>query len=489
MNFTMILPNIRTDIYVHLGDIIEGVAYLSSALEQKGIRFNLIRVLQPADIKELIKRVKETSPDIIGFSSISPMFKYVKQWAPLIKNAIEAFTICGGVHPTLDPEGTLSIDGIDGICIGEGENALVELCSKIQQGNTFLDTKSFWFKKNGKVIKNPIRPLPENLDHLPFPNLDIFDYTNSFYYRNHLASMRVSRGCIFNCYYCCNHILKRRYPNQKNYVRHYSVQGAIKYIQTFLKKYPDVDVIDFNDDVLTLDNEWLEEFVIRYKREVGLPFSCRDRLELLTEEKLEKLRYGRCFRVIVGIESGNEEIRYNVLNRKMSEDLINKSLERCQRLGIKVQTYNMFGLPTETMKKALDTIKINTAPAIDRPMSFIFYPYFATELYNRCFNEGLMSSKELESYREDTILNLKSIKKNQVRFLHFYFPKLVKLYVYLRNKPRLRNLVDSIMCSKLFPNWLFLLAYKLYTPIDRYRFIRRFKKGRTSKTYLSSALL
>jgi len=486
MNFTMILPNLRTDIYIHLGDIIEGVAYLSSVLEQKGIRFNLIRVLKPIDEKELIEKVKETSPDIIGYSSISPMFKYVKQWAPLIKKEVAAFSICGGVHPTLDPDGTLSTDGLDAICIGEGEDALVELCSKMSKGKPFLDTKSIWFKKNREVIRNPVRPLPGNLDHLPFPNLEIFDYANSFYYQNRLGNLKISRGCIFNCYYCCNHILKRTYPNPKNYVRHYSVEGALQYIHTFLNKYPDVNVVSFTDDVLTLDNDWLEEFVERYKKEIGLPFSCRDRIELLTVKKLEILRYGGCYRVIIGIESGNRDIRYNILNRKMSNDLINQTLENCNKLGIKVQTYNMFGLPTETMNKALETIKINASPYIDRPMSFIFYPYIATELYNMCLKERLMSDRELESYREDTILNLKSIKKSQVRFLHFYFLKLVNLYKYLSNKPKLRSVVDRILCSPLFPNWLFLLAHKLYTHIDRYRFVRKFKKGNTSKVYLSS---
>jgi len=176
-----------------------------------------------------------------------------------------------------------------------------------------------------------------------------------------------------------------------------------------LNKYPDVDVISFTDDVLTLDNDWLEKFVARYKKEIGLPFSCRDRIELLTIEKLKILQYGGCYRVIIGIESGNRDIRYNILNRRMSNDLINQTLENCHRLGIKVQTYNMFGLPTETIKKALETVKINASPYIDRPMSFIFYPFLATELYNMCSKEGLMSEKELESYREDTILNLKSV--------------------------------------------------------------------------------
>lgn len=486
MNVTMIVPNIRTDIYIHLGDISEGVAYISSVLQQKGIRFNLIRVLRLTEEKSLLSRVKETSPDIIGYSCISPMFKYVKRWAPLIKREIGAFSICGGVHPTLDPEGTISVEGLDAICIGEGEDALVELFTSMMEGKPFLDTQSIWFKQNGKIVRNPIRPLSDNLDHLPFPDLDIFEYANSFYYRNRLANLKISRGCIFDCYYCCNHILKRTYPNPKNYVRHYSVNRALNYINTFLNKYPDVEVISFTDDVLTLDKSWFEEFILRYKKEVGLPFSCRDRIELLSEDTLEKLCYGGCYRVIIGIESGNKDIRYHILNRKMSDDLINRTLENCHKLGIKVQTYNMFGLPSETMKMALDTVKVNASPYIDRPMSFIFYPFLATELYKRCLEEGLMSDKELESYREDTILNLKSIKKSQVRFLHFYFPALVKLYKYLRNKTTLRRLVDRILSSSLFPCWLLLFVHKLYIPIDRYRFIRRFKKGETSKLYLSS---
>ncbi len=482
----MIFPNIRTDLYVHCGDFCEGIGYLASVLKKIGVNFNFIRILQPIDSSGLIKRIKATSPDIIGYSSISPAFKYVQQWAPLIKREIGAFSICGGVHPTLNPEGSLSAEGIDAICIGEREDALTELCSKIRDGKEYIDVKSIWFKKNGSIIKNPVRALPENLDYLQFPDLEIIEYGKSFYYRNRLASLRVSRGCIFNCYYCCNHILKRRYPNPKNYVRHYSVNRVLEYINTFLKKYPNVDVIDFNDDVLTLDNEWLEKFVVRYKKEIGLPFSCRDRIELLSEDKLEKLKYGGCYRLIIGIESGNKDIRYNILNRKMSDELINQTLEKCNKLGIEIQTYNMFGLPHETMEKALDTIKMNATPYIDRPMSFIFYPFPSTELYNICLKEGLLSDRELESYREDSILTLKSIKKSQVKFLHFYFAKLVKIYRYLRDKAKLRNIIDKILCSSLFPSWLFVLLHKLYKPVDKYRFIQKYKKGETAKIYSRS---
>ena len=412
MNFTMIFPNIRHDKYVHTGDIDEGISYLASVLEQKGIHFNFIRILKPINEIELLDKVKQTNPDIIGYSSISPTFKYIKQWAPIIKKEFGVLSIYGGIHPSLDPEGSLSVEGIDAICIGEGEESLAELCTKIKEGKPFTDTKNFWFKQYGEIVKNPVRPLKHNLDHLPHPKIEIFDYANSFLYRHGWIMVKLSRGCVFNCNYCCNHILRQIYPNPKNYVRYYSVDFALDYIKNYLNKFPNIKALYFIDDILTQNRKWFGEFILPYKRNIGLPFCCNDRFDLLNKETLEKLRYGGCFRVYVGVESGNRDIRYNVLNRKMSNELINQTFENCHRLGIQVYTFNMLGRPHETMAQALDTVKINTSPYISRPFSVIFIPFPSTKLHKLCLDEGLLSKNNADTIpdtlMEETILYLKS---------------------------------------------------------------------------------
>ena len=137
-------------------------------------------------------------------------------------------TIAGGIHPTVDPENTLNDKNIDMVCLGEGEEALVELCDKMDSGRDHRKVDSIWVKDNGSIVRNNIRLLSDNLESRPFPDRSIFDFKKLSDTRLGMLTVLAGRGCPYDCTYCCNHQYRKLYPNAGKYVRFRDPEAIIQ---------------------------------------------------------------------------------------------------------------------------------------------------------------------------------------------------------------------------------------------------------------------
>ncbi len=149
------------------GRIYLGVAYLASALKAAGHGFELYHVVREPERGEFIERLRSLSPDLVGFSCTTGMYAKVRGMAAWVKLDLGLPTIIGGAHATLDPEGCLADPHLDLVCIGEGEQALVEVADALERGEGADGVASIWGKWEGKTFRNPVRPLVEDLDTLP----------------------------------------------------------------------------------------------------------------------------------------------------------------------------------------------------------------------------------------------------------------------------------------------------------------------------------
>ena len=269
----------------------QGIAQLSSCLKQAGHNTSLIHISEEISRQDYIDALGDHSPDIIAFSSISNYFSDIKTLAEWTRQEFESPIIYGGPHCTLVPDECMDTGLFDIICRGEGEEAIVELCDALQNGQPITGIKNLWVKSDGKIYKNPIRPLIEDLDTLPSLDYELFDYetlvdATAF---GRLVTM-ASRGCPYNCTYCCNHTFRELYPNKNRYVRFRSVDKVISEIEKGLKKYPNLKEVRFFDDTLTLKKSWFREFVEKYKERIGLPWTCTTRVDFLTKELLVRMK-------------------------------------------------------------------------------------------------------------------------------------------------------------------------------------------------------
>jgi len=416
-----------------------GLLYISAVLKKNGHKTTLFH-LTPYKLeksiglnyrckRDLIKKIKSFKPNMIGFSVSSTEYPFSLELAKLIKKNFDIPIVFGGPHPTVDPLNTIEEDCIDVVCIGEGEGAIAQLVTNMEEGKSIVNIKNLWVKNNGKIFKNDVSPLIQNLDALPYPDRELIG--NKFYIENRYGSISfiTGRGCPFQCSYCINTHVRNLYKNRGQYIRFRSVKSIIKEIKETVKRYKNRTVV-FSDDTFTLDKQRTIEFCDIYKKEIGLPFLCQTRANVVDGEVLKVLKDAGCELVSFGIESGNDFIRNGVLKRGMTNETIVTAFKLAKDVGLKTGSFNMIGIPFETEKEIWDTININRIVNPDLLHCTVLMPLKGTEIGRLCERNGWIKEKISESYYTTVTQELPTISSQKL----FAYQLLFELYVRLPKK-------------------------------------------------------
>jgi len=450
------------------GKYYEGIASISAVLKQSNHITKLFHITDFMDCEQFldIYARRYADFDIAAFSATTNAFYYTAGYAQEIKKRFAAvITVCGGTHPTLYPDEAIGAEGIDIICIGEGEYPMAELCSRLEAGGDITDIANLWVKRDGKIFRNPVRPLIADLDSLPMPDRKIFDYESSADKRMRRLVFMSSRGCPFNCAHCCNHALKKAGPDSGPYVRFKSAGRMISEMQLCLGQYEGIEHIIFHDDILNLKRGWFAEFASQYKKEIDLPYACNSRFDLLDEKAVELLRESGCMQLNLGLESGDDFIRRTVLNRDQSAEQIVKAGNLCRQKDIKLYIFTMVGIPHEDKRKALNTVKLTARLRPDIVQTSVYYPYAQTALYDECREKGYLTGRRLDSYFEaDTVLNLPDFSKDEIQFAYRNFKVFVSYYV---TAQKLGGPLGGVLAKVIDFMWLHRRIYLLLEPVYR----------------------
>jgi len=406
-----------------------GLASLAAVARQNGHHFSFQHLSKKEPLEKVANQVIKNNPDVIGFSFTTNQRQYVFNYSEAIYEKTKVLQIAGGIDPTIAPLDVFKIKHIKGVCIGEGEYSLQELLSRLDNKKNIYDIHSFWWRGlNGNIIQNPIHPLNPDLSKLPFPDYSIFDTQSINKASSGWIAMSLIRGCPYNCYYCCNHVLRDIYPRKEYYFRTPSIEYAIALIKHNLGFYKNPIGINFADDLLTFDSDWLEEFANSYSKEISLPYTCNSRIESLSDRVVRALKKSNCKKVYIGIESGNEKIRKELLNRHyLNKDII-EGFQRLKKANISTFSYNIVAFPFETKEQMKETLKINRIIKPDMGIVFYFYPYPGTKLFNICKENNLLLSDE-ENKKISGYLEKPAIKLTHCRDYPFF---LVRYFVGLQ---------------------------------------------------------
>ncbi|MCK9612278.1 MAG: B12-binding domain-containing radical SAM protein [Bacteroidales bacterium] len=378
-------------LFFDIGEIdYKGIEILTAVLKQHGHTVDLL--LDPGLGKHyylklpflnrlfsknfLVKKAIAFNPDLIGMSVVTNNFHYFREFGQKLKLAADIPIIVGGIHPTSVPEEVIKEDWVDMVCVGDGEEAISELAEKMENHQDIFHIKNLWIKdKNGKVYKNELRPLTENIDLHPFPD-------RSIYHQYGVLGKRIrfmtGRGCPYQCTFCVNSFRNDLYPGQA-YLRKRSVKSIIEELELIKKEYKP-KAIRFEDDVFVLNMEWLREFKIEYIKKIGLPFHCYITPSGVKQDVINELRACGCNSIAMGIQSGNPELRSKILNRHYKNSTVTEAAKIIKKSGIKLYAEYMFGIPEETPAKMWETVRLAEEVNADNNWTSIFYPYPKTKL-------------------------------------------------------------------------------------------------------------
>lgn len=272
------------------------------------------------DYSVLMNELKMFKPDLIGFSAYSGIIAECASVTQELKKHFDVPFVWGGAGPTLEPE--RCIDHADIVCINEGEEVIVELADLIDRGEPLDNVQGTWFRReSGEIIKHENRPnIP--LNNIAIPNWSLDDYVQIKGQRlrgiplSNLGTdypIMTQRGCPFSCSFC----IESRYQEmfgKKDSLRRRDVDLVIEEL-LHAKATLNIDTVLFYDDVFTVNPRWLDEFLPRYKEEIGLPFWCYTYPTTHTRELLQKLKDAGCSSITMGVQSGSERILREFYNR------------------------------------------------------------------------------------------------------------------------------------------------------------------------------
>lgn len=395
-----------------------GVEALSAYLTQHGYSTDLILL---SHTKDYLGYIAKTDPRVVAFSVLTANHHIYYRIASVIKKRFpDKILIMGGPHVTYYPE-SLQYADVDIYCLGDGEYPLRELFKRLEQGNAYDDIPGLWIKQGDTIVKNHPTWIVENLDSLPLPNRALYYAKYTFMADISTKRFITSRGCPFPCTYCFNHVRMDMYGRFVPAVRFKSADTVIREIVEVKREWP-LYGVHFSDESFGLYLDFLKAFCEKYKALVGLPFSFLMRFDQIDEEKIELLKDAGCVGIEIGLESGSERVRKDILKKPVTTEKIRRAASLLKHYKIKFYTSNIIGIPTESFEEMIDTLRVNREIGTDYTDCNIFIPFPKLWLTKKSkeighladdYNERKVMMGEMpprtKSYEDIRVVNLKHL--------------------------------------------------------------------------------
>jgi len=410
------------------------------------------------DISLLIGALREQKPVIVLISVSSVTMQLARTITRKIKEKIDTFVIWGGVHAIIAPDECIQY--ADAVCVGEGEYAILEAVQRFSEGKTIDSIRNLWIRRDNSIQKNDMRPLIEDLDSLPFP--DFIDRDNKILIdsgrsisdppivtssRGFVYPIMTSRGCPYNCSFCCSGIFRERFYGLGTYLRRRSVKHVIAELRIAVQKRS-FDAISFWDDVFTHDPNWIDEFCLLYRQEIAKPFICYAHPNTIQKETIRKLRSTGLVSLVMGIQSGNEKIAGKLFARVQQNRQIVEFSRFAQELGI-IMHYDMIAdNPYDTAKSQKSTVELLLQ--LPQPYRIQFYSlcwFPETQLTQKALADKIISEKDLEQNSAKALSNFEMFIPLSPSKEHYFWNCIKHMAV---RRDMSKNFVQACMRSRFF---------------------------------------
>lgn len=331
--------------------------------------------------QEVREVLEDFQPDLVGITIMTPKFGSAVKTAEIVKKYnLNCTVVVGGPHATFLPELTMKSGNIDYAIKGEGEVAFLELITALKDNESIEEIGGLSYRKHGETHHNPPREFINDLDTIPFPARHLLMHLEN-YSSEDMGVLMTSRGCPFNCSYCC-HMWERK-------VRSRSIDDIIEEIKIVKEKYNSRQ-IEFKDDSFTLNKMRIMELCDRIISEkLKINWSCSTRVNLLDEELIKKMKKSGCNVVKLGIETGSERILMET-DKGVNFDQMRKAAKLLNKYRIFWSGYFMMGLPMETEEDIMKTYDFMKEINPYYAGIGVYSPFPKTKLFNQGVEMGLL---------------------------------------------------------------------------------------------------
>ncbi len=363
-----------------------GIASIGSTLEKAGHEVEAVdQFANKMPGQELLAWIKKFSPDVIGFSCITPVMTNVKALSRSIRDFSRAKIVLGNIHPTIFTDEVL-LDGTADIVVrGEGELSMLETVNALAQGSGLYGVEGISFLDGGKVVRNPDRAVIEDLDTLAYPawhlfELDLYKYTPQALIHDELGMpIMGSRGCYHRCVFCAQDKVYKGVRFRKNA----EIVKELEYMhERFNARY-----FGFLDSCFPFSQEEGIDFCRRLKSS-GLHKKIRwcteTRVDMVNEELLSEMKEAGLHLLMLGLESGNQEV-LNRIGKGTTLEQARKAMKAVKRLKIFTLGLFMLGLPGETRSSSEDTIRFAKEVDCDVTKFNLTIPYPGSRLFDSIY--------------------------------------------------------------------------------------------------------
>jgi radical SAM superfamily enzyme YgiQ (UPF0313 family) len=363
------------------------LSYIAAFLRKTRFEVKLLDCIASDINFSLLKRViSEFRPALLVINSAFPTIYSDLKVATIAKNIDRQInTVLIGMVPTL-LEDTIFKEYIDldFLVVGEPEWAVKNLAETLDGIGEIKNIFGLMIQKNGTIIRNPQQNfLANNINELPFPARDLLDNSKYILPINgeKFTLLSVGRGCPYSCTFCIANIFYGKIFRKR------PVVSVVDEIEECVNRFK-INNFLFWGETFTLDKKYaisISDEIIKRKLRIKWATTCR--ADTIDSEMLSKMRASGCNMLSIGIESITDNI-LGIVKKGLSFDDIKKAIGVIKNAGIRAMGHFIFGLPFQTEKDCLDSIKFSIKSELDYAQFYCAVPYPKTELGKLASEKG-----------------------------------------------------------------------------------------------------
>jgi radical SAM superfamily enzyme YgiQ (UPF0313 family) len=393
-----------------------GPAFLAAYLRAHGHQAVFLRATLAMTDDEVVACVTAQQPDMVGVSLTTRQWLRAQCLIAAIRERCDVPVVAGGLHATFSAEAVLTAPGFDYVCLGEGEEAMLDLVEALAVGAPTHAIPNIWARGHARPR---LRPPLEPLDRLPFMSRDLLDEPRG------TVHMTTQRGCPFPCTYCGARMYNELYEGAGEYGRRRSHQNVLAELFG-LRDEGMLGYVIFLDDTFTINHPWVKEFCRVYGAQVKAPFSLHARVETVDQRLLQMLAAAGCAQITYGVESGSERLRRDIMRRPVTNQRFRDVFRWTREAGILLTANFMLGLPGERRDDLQQTLDLAAELAVLDFGYFVFYPYPGTNLFRVCQEKGYLPADYLKrpANHRASILNLPDLNNDDIAEYYDRFTEL-----------------------------------------------------------------